>query len=306
VVGKGVEAAAMMAQLRNALRAYALEGFGPAATLERLNRLAQISGAQFATLLVVELDPAGERCRVAVAGHPPLLVIAPGGKAEYLHGPGALPLGVVDEVNYREVELPVEPGSTLVLYTDGLVESRRSSLDHGLARLLDSANEFDGSVDALVDHLLASLLDERQDDVALLAVRLQPAPAEALDLQVPSELDALPSVREELRRWLERVGVSPDEAHDICLASWEACANAVEHAQHPSEPLVDVLAEGDGDEVRIRVRDYGRWRPPRARPDRGLGLRLIEGLMDELDITPSSTGTVVRMRRRLDQDGERR
>jgi PAS domain S-box-containing protein len=300
VVGKGVEAAAMMAQLRNALRAYALEGFGPAAILERLNRLAQISGAQFATLLVIELEPATGECRVAVAGHPPLLVIGPDGTADYLDGGGALPLGVLEEVDYREATLRVDPGSTLLLYTDGLVESRRSSLDDGLAKLRDSASGYLGSVDGLVDHLLGSLLEERQDDVALLAVRLESTAAELLDLRVPSQLDALPAVREELRSWLDRVGVSPDEAHDICLASWEACANAVEHAQNPSEPLVDLLAEEEGSEIRIRVRDYGHWRLPQVRPERGLGLKLMEGLMDELDIQASDGGTVVCMRRRLD------
>ena len=82
------------------------------------------------------------------------------------------------------------------------------------------------------------------------------------------------------------------------LATWEAAANAVEHPDESLEPVIELTAEGDRNGVCVTVRDFGRWRPVRLAADRELGLRLIEGLMDEAEMTPSDEGTIVRMRRR--------
>ena len=87
-------------------------------------------------------------------------------------------------------------------------------------------------------------------------------------------------------------------AEDVVLASSEACANAVEHAEDPTQAVFDLRAEKIGDEIVVSVRDYGRWREPRERSDRGFGLKLIAGMVDAVEITRHAGGTEVQLRRR--------
>jgi anti-sigma regulatory factor (Ser/Thr protein kinase) len=83
------------------------------------------------------------------------------------------------------------------------------------------------------------------------------------------------------------------DAHDVVLAVWEACANAIEHALDPSDELVEVRAEVVDTRVRVTVEDSGRWTPPTERADRGLGLRLIYESMSAVDVQPGGAGTRV-------------
>ena len=83
------------------------------------------------------------------------------------------------------------------------------------------------------------------------------------------------------------------------LATWEACANAVEHPEDPREAAFTLEALREGDRVRVSVRDGGRWRPEQERAERGLGLRLMHSLMESVEVDAAPTGTVVRMERRL-------
>ena len=140
VVGHGLGAAARMASLQNALRAYALEGLRPSLVLERMNGFArELEGGPMATLLYAVIDPDEARMRIASAGHPPPLVIAPGGDASFAEGPTASPLGVVSFPTYEESIVALAAGSTVLLYTDGLVERPDASLDEGLEWLRDFA-----------------------------------------------------------------------------------------------------------------------------------------------------------------------
>lgn len=111
------------------------------------------------------------------------------------------------------------------------------------------------------------------------------------------------TARDELRAWLARGGVDRDDAHDIVLAAWEACANAVEHPEEPSEAAFTLEASRDGDRVRLRVQDAGRWRPESNRDERGLGLLLMRSLMESVEVSPDTTGTVVLMERKLGATG---
>ena len=136
VVGKGVQAAATMGQLRNGLRAFSLDRMKPSSTLTRLNRLAEeIMDTAFATVVYVVVDGDARVCRYSSAGHPPPLVSFPDRRVEFLEGGRGLPLGAGTDTRYTQeiVELPV--GTTLVLYSDGLVERRGESIDVGLERL---------------------------------------------------------------------------------------------------------------------------------------------------------------------------
>ena len=304
VVGKGVLAAATMTQLRNALRVYAFEGLKPSSVLARLNRLVESTGPSFATVLYGVVDTKSLTCRFASAGHPPpLLVHAADGSADFLEGGRSVPLGVRSDADYRQETVHLETGDTLFLYTDGLVERRGRSLDDGLAQLRACAKEGPVSLDTLVDRVIHRLLggESSADDIAVLALRALGEGTDPLRLTYPAEAAALAPLREKLRDWLGDQSVAGNVRDEIVLACSEACANAIEHAEDPSRPEFEVIVDTAGDGVRVLVRDFGRWREPRGTPDRGLGLRLIEELMDTVEIVRSESGTEVRMRRRLEE-----
>jgi PAS domain S-box-containing protein len=300
VAGRGVPAASLMGQLRNALRAYAFEAHSPAVALEHLNRLAcSRDGIVMATLIYLVLDPTSGQVRLASAGHLPPLKRAPDGATTYLEGGRSLPLGVAAATKYREAEYVLEPGSTLLLYTDGLVEQRSTPLDHGLANLARSMGESrDDDVEALCDRLLATV-PGGEDDVALLALRSVALAPTRLELKLPAEPLELGALRRGLRRWLEQCEASDEESYDIILACNEAAANAIEHAYGPGDASVEVDVALSGSEVAITVRDFGSWRESRA-DNRGRGLELIEAMMDSVSVvTRPDEGTEVRMTRKL-------
>ena len=184
VTGHDRTAAAAMAQLRNLLRgiAHALDGT-PAGVLSALDRAGhdlQVTTLATAVLARVEdppgSSPAGERwLRWSNAGHPPPLLLPADGRPLLLERPRNLLLGVDPGAQRTEHVLPLHPGDTLVLYTDGLVERRDSDLDEGLGRLVAAATELAGEpVDTLADALLSRLAPEADDDVALLVLRVGP------------------------------------------------------------------------------------------------------------------------------------
>jgi serine phosphatase RsbU (regulator of sigma subunit)/anti-sigma regulatory factor (Ser/Thr protein kinase) len=299
VVGHGLDAAARMARLQNALRAYALEGLRPSLVLERMNGFArEVSGEPMATLLYGVVDPEEGRLRLATAGHPPLLVIGPAGEAYYAEGPSGSPLGVLPFPAYEESTIPLVPGSTVLLYTDGLVERPEAPLDQGLEWL----REFAGRVPASPDELCGALLQARfrdappRDDVALLAVRLEPVPLDRIELTLRAEPESLAHMRRSLGRWLRAAGAGDSDTYETLVACGEACANAIAHAYPPGEASYVVEARREDGAVELRVRDFGSWRPPRS-GSQGRGLRLIEELMDEVHIDRGPAGTLVRMRR---------
>ncbi|HEX4804789.1 MAG TPA: SpoIIE family protein phosphatase [Conexibacter sp.] len=298
VVGHGMVAAAVMAQLRTALRAYAVEGHPPASVVGLVNALMCGLGPRaMTTLAYAAIDPDACTAEVVVAGHPPPLVISPAGEASFMTARGGIPLGVSEVARYEAETFGFEPGATVLLYTDGLVERRGESLDEGLERLRTLAAR-NGDVDALCMKLVARLVPTgRADDVAMLAVRLEPVP-ERLRGSWPADRRVLANVRRALRRWLETRGASADEIYDIVVACQEACANAVEHAYRPGQHTFDLCATCDDGRVRLTVRDRGRWRPPRG-TNRGRGVMMMQGLMDLVDIDHGEDGTTVVLERAL-------
>jgi serine phosphatase RsbU (regulator of sigma subunit)/anti-sigma regulatory factor (Ser/Thr protein kinase) len=302
VVGKGVQAAATMGQLRNSLRAFASEHDDPGEVVRRLSGMVDaLSEAPFATLAYLVVDVQSRRCRYVVAGHPPPLLVDPTGTAEYLDGGRSLPLGVDGDAPVDVAEVLLEAGSTIVLYTDGLVERRDASIDVGLELVRKTAGSVNASPDTLIDHVLRAVFDEaeREDDVAMLVVRLEPLSADVLDLRLPADRDGLLRMRAALGEWLTEVGADADLRHDVLLAAWEACANAVEHAQGPATSTFSLHAGREGALIRVRIADTGRWRARGSGPgERGLGLPLMRGLMDRVDIVHAADGTVVVLERR--------
>jgi len=302
VVGKGVEAAAAMAQLRNGLRAFSLDRLKPSSALARLNRLAgEPLETTFATLTYAVIDPETRICRLSSAGHPPPVVAFADGRVELLEGGRGLPLGVAPDTRYRQMAVELPLGSILLLYSDGLVERRGRSIDEGLERLRAAVADGPRNPEQLVEHVVDRMVGstERADDIALLACRLLAVAPKPLELTVPSRVDSLDIVRDALRIWLEGTSASPADAHDLVLAAWEACANAVEHPHEPAGSHVCVRAQLSDGAVRVVVEDSGRWTQPAERSDRGLGLRLMHSLMSSVDIARNDEGTRVTLEKVL-------
>ncbi|MDQ3150255.1 MAG: serine/threonine-protein phosphatase, partial [Actinomycetota bacterium] len=179
VVGHDLTAATAMAQLRAALRGLAYDtGQAPGRLLSRLDDLVYGLGVTpFATLLlgILERTADGAAFTWASAGHPSPLLLHPDGSTRYLDGGLSTPVGIhlAPEVRRPQASADLPVGSTLLLYTDGLIEQRRAPLDEGLKRLAAQAEgAADQSLDALCDHLLTTCLGDTGDDVALLAVRI--------------------------------------------------------------------------------------------------------------------------------------
>ncbi|HEV2785428.1 MAG TPA: SpoIIE family protein phosphatase, partial [Solirubrobacteraceae bacterium] len=302
VSGKGLAAASTVGALRSAIRAYALEGHGPAQIAERLNAfvLAEPSREHMATIVLAVFDPVDAELSYVNAGHPPPLTLSTEGVPQFLEGARSVPLGVLPFPGYEEETVVLEPGGALVLYTDGLVERRAEHLDLGLERLALAAADGPLQAHALCERLLAAALPTGAtgDDVALLALCHVPL-GSRLTLELPSEPIALRSLRALLRRWLAQADASDADVHAIVMACSEACTNAIEHAgAAPDEHISFEALLRDG-EVDVTVRDRGHWRAERPPSDQGRGLELIDALMDDVQLETTPDGTIVRLRRRL-------
>jgi anti-sigma regulatory factor (Ser/Thr protein kinase) len=197
----------------------------------------------------------------------------------------------------------IEDGSTLVLYTDGLIERRGETLDAGFARLRDALRRVHGQPpDAFASELLDALRPDRGfgDDVAVLVCALGPVGTEPLALELDAQPGSLAVVRRALARWLDANGIQESVAYDAVLAVGESASNVIEHAYGPGEGTVAIAARRLDGELQFDVRDRGGWRTPRGE-HRGRGLPAVRRLMHEVDIETGEGGTHVRLIRRLDE-----
>ena len=299
VVGHGLRAAATMGQMRNAFRAYGLIESSPAEVMARVNRLVMSGEEAMATVLYLVLDRETGEVTYSAAGHPPPLVLAPDG-ARFLEGGRSMPIGAADPAVFREATGVVPPGSTLLLYTDGLVERRGVPLEDSLEALVEAAGEAEEDLDKLCDRVVGAVLPKLQpsDDVALLAVRPTAVSGQALRLSLPAEPESLALLRRRLERFLHAAGADELESYEIMLTVCEAAGNAIEHAYGPGDASFDVEAALVADELVASVRDRGHWRDRRGE-HRGRGIKIIMGLMDDVNIESQNGGTLVTMRRRL-------
>jgi PAS domain S-box-containing protein len=299
VVGRGPGAAAVMGQLRSALAANLVNGQSPAGALEQLDLYARrVDGARASTVACAVVDLATGELRYACAGHPPPLVVAPDGAVRLLTEGRGTPLGVAGRPPYAEAADRLEPGTAILLCSDGLFERRDEVVDEGLDRLAGVLAELDGPPDEVADDLLDRMLASRSapDDVAFVLARMLPGP---LELRLPAEPEQLGTLRRSVAAWADTAGIGADVVTDLQLAVGEAATNAVEHAYRGREPAaVRVrLARTRSGAVEVEVGDSGRWRPPPVDAGyRGRGLALIRDLAEDVAVEPGPDGTVVRFR----------
>ncbi|MCW2678621.1 MAG: hypothetical protein JWM62_22 [Frankiales bacterium] len=282
VMGRGVQAAAMMGQLRATVRAYAVEGHGPAAILTRLDQVVlSLTGLNFTTCVIGLLDPSDLSLCLASAGHPPPVVVGPAGGGRLIELEPGLPLGV-GGATFTEQTVLLEPGSMVLLYTDGLVEKRDASVQQGLDRLVEALGAPVRSAEAACDLVLQALgrHEDQDDDTALLALLLDPVDAPGrVRTWLPSQPEAAAVSRAAVRGLLGDVGLAADDAE---LLVSELVGNAVRHAPEGDVLLSATLVEGL---LRVEVQDCSPHLPvlpdpPGGDSEGGRGLLLVSSLAD--------------------------
>ncbi|MBO0881942.1 MAG: SpoIIE family protein phosphatase [Mycobacterium sp.] len=301
-VGRGLSAAAVMGQLRSSARALLLTGAEPAMLLEQLDSVAKLIPDAFCTTVFMAiLDTESSVFNYSCAGHLPAMLATPQSGPMLLSHALSVPLAVHRKHSRPQTSVVLPPGSTLMLYTDGLVERRDVSIDDGIARgaqILTAGMNL--SVDALADAMLSEMAPPNgyDDDIAIVVYRHPYIP---LVIEIDAAAEELSGTRRKLTAWMRAAAIPDYTIADIVLAVNEACANGIEHAYQGREPgKVRVVAENDGAHVRIRIIDTGSWKAAPASPGtRGRGLLLIRAVSDWLELDCTREGTTVDMSFRL-------
>ncbi|MFB6435277.1 SpoIIE family protein phosphatase [Streptomyces sp. NPDC056411] len=303
VQGHDTHAAAVMGQLRIALRAYAGEGHSPETVLVRASRfLAELDTERFATCTYVQADLESGALHVARAGHLGPLIRNGSRHVDWPEVRGGLPLGLATafgQDHFPETQLFLEPGSTLLLCTDGLVEQPGLDISAGLDALASAVRTGPTDLEALADALSDRLWDEpgSEDDMALLLLhRLPSAGGTApprLRLHVhQADPSGTAEVRSALRRTLDQWRAG-GVLHNVEVVASELIANALTHTE--SGALVSVeLLPGRPRRIRLEVEDRSsRWprrRSPGETATSGRGLLLVEALADRWGAEPRGAG----------------
>ncbi|MBV2356291.1 SpoIIE family protein phosphatase [Streptomyces sp. J2-1] len=305
VQGHDTHAAAVMGQLRIVLRAYAAEGHPPATVMARASVfLHELDTDRFATCLYAEADLTTGVVQVVRAGHIDPLVRHADGTCRRVPVAGGLPLGLSAEfgtLDYPVATLELDPGHTLLLCTDGLVEQPGADLDDGMRALLREIEAGPEEVRDLATRLIETA-DERggDDDVALLLLRRRtpetPRPGGRLQQHVaPGDPEALTQARHMIRTAVRAWGAR-DRADEIELAADELVTNALLHTEGAAVVTLRVL-DGEGRRLRVEVEDSSSALPRRREPsdDRvsGRGLILVDRLADEWGVEARGGGKAV-------------
>ncbi|WP_327069730.1 SpoIIE family protein phosphatase [Kitasatospora sp. NBC_01302] len=310
VQGHDVHAAGIMGQLRIALRAYAAEGHPPAAVMARASRfLADLDTDHFATCTYAEVNVDYGVVYAVRAGHLDPVVRRADGSSTVQSVVGGLPLGIGAAQEYQVTRFSLDPGETVVLCTDGLVESREMDLDTGMARLCEAvAGDLppleQGGVDPieeLADRIAARAADsaEREDDIALLLLRWD-GPEGGLAAQQlrrrigQADLARVAELRGELRDALRRWGV-PELIDTAELLASELVTNAIRHTDRDAMFTARLYREDRREpRLRIEVEDESDLWPKRRTPGEqassGRGLMLVEALADAWGVEPRGSG----------------
>ncbi|HET9517527.1 MAG TPA: SpoIIE family protein phosphatase [Actinoplanes sp.] len=304
VAGHDVRAAALMGQVRAALRALALTDPAPGTVLTGLDRLVGSLGAEsrneelFVTVVYGLLDPADGTVVLASAGHPPPVLrraATAGGtaSARLVEVPTGAPLGLGGTWSTGTVRL--DPGDTILMFSDGVVERRDQTLTTGLATLVAAAaGSVSGDPRNLCSLATSAVAGQTDDDVAVLAVEHAVTPSRSAAMVVPAEATGPSRVRQWMAARLREWSVPERVISAAVLCTSELTTNALLHAGTPAHVHIDLSAE----RLLVSVADTGtRGTVVRAQTEtlssRGRGLGLIEELSDTWGTDPTVRGATV-------------
>ncbi|WP_420034466.1 ATP-binding SpoIIE family protein phosphatase [Streptomyces sp. cg28] len=324
VQGHDVHAAGLMGQLRIALRAYASEGHRPDAVLSRASRFlygitagtadtADPSDLRFATCLYVEADPVTGTLEIARAGHPDPAIRTADGTVMMRPTAGGLPLGIDPDADYPTTRLALEPSETLLICTDGLIETGGHDLDSGWSRIRTTleavpADDLELLADALVQavhgppshHTTGPLADRREDDIALLLLRRATASRVPITARrtamtiAQAEPERIAVARQQLRELLHD-WADEDQVDSAVLMVSEMVTNVLVHTDGDALMVAEVGRGCEGPRrLRVEVADASDDLPHKRRPGElassGRGLVLMELLAQKWGVDPRGEG----------------
>ncbi|MEU3748541.1 MULTISPECIES: SpoIIE family protein phosphatase [Streptomyces] len=322
VQGHDVRAAGLMGQLRIALRAYASEGHRPDAVLSRASRFlygitdgddGEVNGGpRFATCLYLEVDLESGTVDIARAGHPDPAVRMNDGTVLLRPTAGGLPLGIDPDTDYPTTRLTLEPGETLMICTDGLLETGGHDLDSGWERVKGLLESHDGEdleqlADTLVEavhgpgshHTTGPLADRREDDIAVLLLSRRPAgplveaPRRTLMTIAQAEPERIAEAREQLRQLLHD-WTDGDQLDSAVLMVSEMVTNVLVHTDGDALLVAEVACGEESRRLRVEVSDQSDELPHKRHPGEmassGRGLLLMEMLADAWGFAPRGEG----------------
>ncbi|MEU6113971.1 SpoIIE family protein phosphatase [Streptomyces sp. NPDC047117] len=332
VQGHDVRAAGLMGQLRIALRAYASEGHHPDAVLSRASRFlsglndteAEGMDPRFATCLYIEVDPATGLLDIARAGHPDPAIRMTDGTMLVRPTAGGMPLGIDPDTDYPTTRLVLEPGETMLVCTDGLIETGGHDLESGWTRLRDvmEAHEdpdtddgLERLADALVQavhgpsshHTTGPLADRREDDIAMLLLSRESASCAigtgGMEPGLPVRRTVLTIAQAEPERIAEARGQIRDVLHDwtdedqvdsAVLMVSEMVTNVLLHTDGDALLVAEISGTRGARRIRVDVADSSDELPHRRRPGElassGRGLVLMELLAGAWGVDPRGDG----------------
>ena len=313
VAGHGMHAAATMGRLRTAVRTLADIDLEPSELLARLDdvvmRIADEEGLVpggegadlSATCLYAVYDPVSRCCTLARAGHPPPAIVCPGGTAEFLDVP-ACPLLGLGGLPFEETEVELPEDSLLVLYTDGLIESRQRDIDTGLSAMREVLNDVQPpglrppaapSLESVCDTVLKALLPDRaEDDAALLIARTASLPDDRIvSWDLPAEPAVVAEARAQAARQLAVWGLEEVTCATQLIVS-ELLTNAIRHAEPPIQ-LRMILDRA----LSCEVSDGSSTTPHQLCPDcydeGGRGLLIVAQLTERWGTRHTPTGKTI-------------
>ncbi|MEU6812847.1 SpoIIE family protein phosphatase [Streptomyces sp. NPDC046831] len=328
VQGHDVRAAGLMGQLRIALRAYAAEGHRPDAVLARASRFLHGitddgSGdpdLRFATCLYAEVDPRTGVLEIARAGHPEPVIRTPDGTVLQRPTAGGLPLGIDPDADYPTTRFTLGPGETMLICTDGLIETGGHDLQSGWQRIRTILEQHGGGAEQLADtlvqavhgpsshHTTGPLADRREDDIALLVLNRRredpagpsggrPGTRRSLMTVAQTEPEQVAVAREQLRQLLHD-WTSDEQVDSAVLLLSEMLSNVLVHTDTDAFLVAEVgCTHGGGSgerRLRVEVTDAGDDLPHKRHPGElassGRGLMLIELLADAWGVDPQGVG----------------
>lgn len=325
VQGHDVRAAGLMGQLRIALRAYASEGHRPDAVLARASRFlsgltdayesvegdAEPATPRFATCLYAEVDPEVGTLDIARAGHPDPVVISADGTAVIRQTAGGLPLGIETDSDYPTTRVVLEPGETIMLCTDGLIETGGHDMATGWTRLRPVLEEPTEDLEQLADALVQAvhgpashyttgpLADRREDDIAVLVLRRESVaaretpPRRSVMTIAQAEPERI-SVGRQLVRELLHDWSDPEQVDSAVLMVSEMATNVLVHTDGDALMVAEISGERGERRLRVEVADASDELPHKRRPGEmassGRGLVLMEMLADAWGVDPRGEG----------------